>query len=156
MPIPASEPKVLILALIKDNWIAANIAGTLTPAFHTGWWNPKSIGPQVTFTGGDEAYQGDSGYGAIGAAGPVQIVNGQISANCWASRSEGVAGSQNPKLITYDMANEIRRIVLANAVLVTDLEYVSIITVNEIPPETDVSPLTFRKNVTVGYNWRTT
>ena len=80
MPIPASEPKVLILALIKDNWIAANIAGTLTPAFHTGWWNPKSTAPQVQFPGCDAACQRESGYGALARARRGRGVSGWASA----------------------------------------------------------------------------
>ena len=156
MPVPTSEPKVLILSLIKTNWIAANIAGTVTPDFHTGWWNPHSLSVQVTFTGDTESFLGETGYGAIegGGGGPVQIVTGNVFANCWAFRDEGVSGSKNPKEIVYDMANEIRRIVLAKFDSVTNLTYVSVVGVADVPPEGE--PLKFRKSVTIGFNWRTT
>lgn len=156
MPVPTLEPKVAIKNLVKIKWIAGNVVGTIVPDFHTGWWNPLSLKPQLTFTGNDETFQGDSGYGAIGADGPVQIVNGVLFANCWATRDEG-AGGVNPKQLVYDMARELRRIILANAVdVVADLEYVSVISIIDVPPATGEDPVVFRKAITVGFNWRTT
>jgi hypothetical protein len=155
MPVPASEPKVLIMSLIKTNWVAGNLTPSLTPDFHTGWWNPESNSPQVTFTGDGESFQGQSGYGAIegGGGGPVQVVNGTLIADCWASRDQGASGA-NPKLIVYEMAKEIRRVILANFGGATNLNYVSVVRIDDVPPEGD--PLKFRKSVTIGFNWRTT
>lgn len=155
MPVPASEPKVLILSLIKTNWTAGNLTPSLTPDFHTGWWNPASNSPQITFTSDSESFQGQSGYGAIegGGGGPVQVVNGTLIADCWASRDQGASGA-NPKLIVYEMAKEIRRIILANFSGATNLNYVSVVRVDDVPPDGD--PLKFRKSVTIGFNWRTT
>lgn len=157
MPVPTTEPKVSILALVKAKWAAGNVVGTIKPDFHTGWWNPQSNSPQVTFTGQDESFQGDSGYGAIegGGGGPVQIANGVLFVNCWASRDEG-EGGVNPKQLVYDMAKEIRRIVLANFNGIANLTYVSVIAVDDVPPEEGVDPMVFRKAVTIGFNWRTT
>lgn len=157
MPVPTVEPKVSIMALIRDGWDAANIVGNVEPDFHTGWWNPHSGSPQVTFTGDDELYEGVSGYGAIegGGGGPVQIVNGVLFANCWAYRDEG-AGGVNPKQLVYDMSEEIRRIILANFNTIENLTFVSVISVGDVPPEEGSNPMVFRKAVTVGFNWRTT
>ncbi|KKN88037.1 hypothetical protein LCGC14_0251090 [marine sediment metagenome] len=155
MPLPVNEPKVLILDLIEAKWLAANVVGDMTPDFHTGWWNPRSLRPQITFTNQDEVYQGVSGYGAIGAAGPVQIADGTLSVNCWAVRDEG-AGGTNPKKLVREMAEEVRRIILANVVLVTNLEYVSVLSVVDVAPVAGNKPVVFRKSITVGFNWSTT
>ena len=98
MPVPTVEPKVSIMAVVEDQWDSENVSG-IKPDIHTGWWNPNSIASQLTFSGDDELFEGVSGYGAIegGGGGPVQIANGVVFANCWAFRSEGVAGSTNPK-----------------------------------------------------------
>ncbi len=156
MPVPTVEPKTSILSLVKTNWVPENIVGTTTPDFHTGWWNPKVLGPQFTFTGPSETFEGESGFGAIqgGGGGPVQIADGVLFGNCWAFRDEG-AGGQNPKQVVYGMAKEARRIVLANYDGITNLTFVSILRIDE-PPPMPGPPLVFRKAVTFGYNWRTT
>ncbi len=157
MPVPTVEPKVSIMDLIRDKWKVSNVVGRVEPDFHTGWWNPHSGSPQVTFTGEDESYAGASGYGAIegGGGGPVQIINGVLFANCWAYRDEG-AGGVNPKKLVYDMAEEIRRIVLANFNTIVNLTYISIVSVGDVPPEQGDEPMVFRKAVIIGFNWRTT
>ncbi len=157
MPVPTVEPKVAILDLIEAQWDTDNVVGAIKPDFHTGWWNPNSNSPQVTFTGDDELYEGLSGYGAIegGGGGPVQIVNGVLFADCWAFRSEGVT-SPNPKQLVYDMSEEIRRIILANFNGITNLTYVSVIAIGDVPPDQGDNPMVFRKSVTIGFNWRTT
>jgi hypothetical protein len=157
MPVPTVEPKVSIMDLIRSGWDTSNIAGAVEPDFHTGWWNPNSGSPQVTFTGDDEAFQGATGYGAIegGGGGPVQIATGVLFANCWAYRDEG-AGGQNPKQLVYQMAKEIRRIILANFNTIENLTYVSVISIGDVPPEAGTNPLVFRKAVVIGFNWRTT
>ena len=156
-PVPTVEPKVSIMDLVEENWNSENVSG-ITPDFHTGWWNPHSGATQLTFTGDDEAFHGESGYGAIegGGGGPVQIVNGVMFANCWAFRSEGVGGSTNPKKIVYEMAKEVRRIILANFNTITNLTYVSVIGIGDVPPDDGTNPMVFRKAVTIGFNWRTT
>ena len=157
MPVPTVDPTISIKNLVVTNWVPGNIVGTLTPDFHTGWWNPKSIGAQVTFTGKDESFEGVAGYNAIegGGGGPVQITNGVLFVNCWAYRDEG-AGGANPKQVVYDMAEEIRRIVLANYNSVTNLDFVSILGISTVDPEANKTPMVFRKAVTVGFKWRTT
>ena len=158
MPVPTVEPRVSILALIEDRWNSENIAGGIKPDFHTGWWNPHSLSAQVTFTGDDEAYEGASGYGGINpsSGSPVQVVNGLVFANCWAFRDEGLTNTPNPKQVVYDMAEEIRRIILANFQGITNLEHVSIMSVGDVPPEEGTDPMVFRKAVLIGFNWRTT
>jgi hypothetical protein len=157
MPVPTVEPKVSIMDLVIAQWTPANVVGDTTPDIHSGWWNPNSNGPQVTFTGDDEAYEGQSGYGAIegGGGGPVQIVNGVVFANCWAFRNEGTPGP-NPKQLVYDMAEEIRRIILANFNGITNLTYISVTSVGDVAPEAGDDPMVFRKAVVIGFNWRTT
>ncbi len=155
MPVPTVDPKVSIKDLIKANWNSANVAGTTTPDFHTGWWNPKSLSAQVTFSGKSESFQGETGYGGISASGPVQVAIGVLFANCWAYRDEGGA-SPNPKQLTYDMAEEVRRIVLAGFESVTNLVYISVLSIDEVPPEQGSDPMVFRTAVTLGFNWRTT
>lgn len=157
MPVPTVDPKLSIKDLIKTNWVAANIVGTITPDFHTGWWNPKSLSTQLTFTGKSGAFQGESGYGAIegGGGGPVQIKDGVLFVNCWAFRDEG-AGSPNPKQVVYDCTEEVRRIVLANFETIANLTYLSVLATDEVPPDPKTSPLLFRESMTLGFNWRTT
>jgi hypothetical protein len=157
MPVPTVDPKVSIKNLVKNNWVAANIVGTTTPDFHTGWWNPKSLAAQLTFGSRSESFQGVSGYDAIegGGGGPVQIANGVLFANCWAFRDEGASGP-NPKQLVYDMAEETRRIVLANYDQISNLDFVSILSVDEVEPNPNEQPMVFRMAVTVGYKWRTT
>lgn len=156
MPVPVVEPKVSILALVKDSWNSENVGGGVTPDFHTGWFNPKSIKPQMTFNSADETYEGATGYGAIeGSGGPVQIVDGVLFVNCWAFRDEG-AGGVNPKQLVYDMAKELRRIVLANFQTIVDLTFISVLNVDDVPPVAGVNPQVYQKAVTLGYNWRTT
>ena len=157
MPLPSTDPLVSVKNLIKTNWIPGNVVGTTTPDVHTGWWNPKSLAAQITVSGKSESFEGASGYNAIegGGGGPVQIVNGVMFANCWAYRNEGVAGP-NPKQLVYDMAEEIRRIILANYAGITGLDYVSVISTDDVPPEEGRNPMVFRKAVTIGFKWRTT
>ena len=154
MPIPTADPKVLLKDLIKNNWNAANTSG-VTPDFHTGWHNPHSKSEQITFTGKHETFEGRSGYGAIegGGGGPVQIVDGKVFVNLWATRDEG-AGGANPKKLVYQFEREVRRILLANFGSVDTLDYVSILMANEQPAEG--KPLTQRTAITLGYKWRTT
>jgi hypothetical protein len=157
MPVPTVDPKVAIKNLVVANWNAANIVNSITPDFHTGWWNPKSLSTQVTFTGRSESFSGSSGYNAIegGGGGPVQTANGVLFVNAWAYRDEG-AGGPNPKQVVYDMAEEVRRIVLANYNQVADISYVSVLSTDEVEPNPTDNPMVFRIATTVGYQWRTT
>ncbi len=157
MPIPTVDPTVSFKNLIKDEWDDSNIVGTLTPDFHTGWWNPKSLSAQVTFTGKNEAFEGLHGYNAIqgSGGGPVQIANGVLFMNCWAYRDEG-AGGDNPKQIVYDMATEVNRIVLANFDQITNLDPIGILAINDVPPDMKKTPILFRKSITGSFKWRTT
>jgi len=157
MSVPTVDPKVSIKNLVSSNWVAANVVGNLTPDFHTGWFNPKSISAQVTFTGRSESFQGASGYGAIegGGGGPVQIADGVLFANAWAYRDEGAGGS-NPKQVTYDMAEEVRRIILANYNQVANIDFLSIVSTDEVEPDPQENPMVFRIATTIGYRWRST
>ena len=153
MPVPSVDPIVSVKDLVKTNWVAANVTGTTTPDFHTGWFNPKSSSPQMTFSGRSEAFEGQTGYGAIGASGPVQIANGVLFVNCWAYRDDS---GVSPKKLVHDMAEEVRRIVLANYDTIADLDYVSITAVDDVAPPEGIDPMVFRKAITVGFRWRTT
>lgn len=157
MPVPAVDPTISIKDLVKSSWVPGNIVGTITPDFHTGWWNPKSFAVQLTFSGKNEAFEGAHGYNAIQGAGggPVQIVNGVLFMNCWAYRDEG-AGGPNPKTIVYDMAKEVNRIVLANFDQITNLDPIGILAINDVPPDMKRKPLLFRKSITGSFKWRTT
>lgn len=157
MPTPAIDPLVSVKNLLKSNWTPANVVGNTTPDIHTGWYNPKSIAAQLTVGSKSESFDGASGYNAIegGGGGPVQIVSGVMFANCWAYRDEGAAGP-NPKQLVYDIAEEMRRIVLANYNGIAGLDYISILATDDVPPEEGRRPMLFRKAVTVGFKWRTT
>ena len=157
MPVPTIDPKISIKDLVKDNWVAGNVVGTTTPDFHTGWWNPAKIFAQLTFTGKNEAFEGQTGYNAIkpDGSGPVQIANGVLFLNAWAYRDEG-AGGPNPKKLVYDVAEEVRRIVLANFNTIVNLDFVSILSVSDVPPDRSKKPVLFRTSITVGFKWRTT
>jgi hypothetical protein len=155
MPIPASEPRILIKDLVKDNWVAANVLGTTTPDWHTGWHNPSSLLSQGTFTNPSESAQGAHGYGAIegGGGGAVQIWTGVLFLDFWARR---VDGGVNPKQLNYECGQEAVRIILANAASVANLAVIGVVMNTELPPETDKDPPVFRRSLTIGYQWRTT
>lgn len=156
MPVPATDPKVQIMGLVTGQWVPANVANT-TPDFHTGWWNPKSYAPQVTFGQKAETFMGSSGYYGIegGGGAPVQVANGQLFVNCWATRANDGTGT-NPKKLVHLMADEIRRIIAANYNALSDFDFVSVLGIDEVPPSVESDPLTFRMAVTIGYRWRTT
>lgn len=152
MPIPAADPKLSIMALVKDNWNAANVIGSTTPDFHTGWVNPANPSAQATFTNPDERAQGESGYGALSAGGPVQIFDGLLYLDFWACRLDG---QPNPKALIRDMAMESRRIIQANWDAITGLEFIAIGSMGEVPPERDSDPIRFHYAATARYRWRT-
>ena len=157
MPVPAIDTKIAFKDLIKGAWNDANIVAAVTPDFHTGWWNPKSLGPQVTFNTKSEQFEGEAGYNAIrgDGSGPVQIANGTQFVNCWAYRDEG-AGGPSPKRLVYDMGVEINRIVLANFQALADLDFISVLGITDVPPDRNADPIVFRTAVQLGFKWRTT
>lgn len=120
------DPKLTIKDLIKDGWNAANVS-SVTPSFSTGWFDRKATHPQITVTNPDEmpVRGGETGYSGIKAdgSGPTQTRVGGLLVNCWAHRDDG--SGVNPKQLTWEMSEEVERIILANFNQATDLDGIS-------------------------------
>ena len=150
---PITDPKVKIKTLLDGNWNSANTNG-LTPKVHTGWYNSAWADmPQVTITNPVYTVRngGETGITAIG--GNATLVRFQVctlDVDCWATR-EGTG--VNPKDLTYNMSNEVRRIIEANMFSDSELELLTWLGMNE-QVDTRVQPVVFRYNNSVRLMWK--
>ena len=121
-----TDPKVTITSLLKTNWSGSNTSG-VTPTFSTGWFDEKAQHPMVTITNESEATTGggNTGYFGIDGAGGTahQQIVGSVDVNVWSTRDD--SSSVNPKQLTFEMSEEVKRIVRANYLSATDLDFIS-------------------------------
>jgi len=116
-----SDPKLKIKDLLKNNWTAANTSN-VTPDFSTGWWDDNNDLPQVTVTSDDEAPLGGGETGQTHLnSDNDQLLAGAVDVNVWANRD---SSSENPKKLTYEFKDEVRRIVQANKEAITGFNYI--------------------------------
>lgn len=123
------DPIIIVRNLLINNWNSNNTVLADDPKIHTGWYDFGSSDPQVTVTDTEEGVMdgGVTGHTAgTGNGGVVQYRVGQMLVNCWAGTYEdmegqGANGSDvSPKAASYDMANEVHRIMQENASGTTD------------------------------------
>lgn len=113
------EPVVIVRDLLVGEWDASNTAYPNQPRVHTGWYDMGSPNPQVTVTNPNEGPTGggDTGYTHMDGAGGVgQLITGTCLVNGWAGTREDLEGEAsdgsdiNPKVLAWDFAKEIARI----------------------------------------------
>lgn len=121
------DPKITILNLFEDNWDNTNTSLASDPVFNTGWVNRAIQTPQVTILEPQEVPSsgGTTGFRAIDptGAGPIKSMLGRILVICWSDRE---MSSVNPKKLTWEMSEEVKRITKANLLSIGNgLEWVS-------------------------------
>lgn len=157
MPTSISDPKLTFKDLIKNAWVPGNVL-SVTPDFHTGFLNPNGSQYQVCFPNVSESTFTPSGYDAMSPEGAVSRRVGTVPCMIFARRAaKGSEGNLNPKQLINLARQEVERIIHANVVSVTDMEYVSVVNTNELPPDTEGSePPFFGWTVMIQYVWRRT
>lgn len=150
--------KLRVKDWLKAEWNAANTSN-VTPGFSTGWVSRQGSFPLVTVTEGiPEVPEGGGASGFTGmrgdGSGPVQRRRGSVTVIGWAHRGDG--SGVNPKQLVEEMGREAERIVLGHVSSETDLEYVTVRSTGELPPDTTEQPTLFRWQVLVGYGWMRT
>lgn len=150
------DPVLSILNLLQNNWNNANTSIGYDPDIHSGWHASDAGNPQVTVSNPEESpiNGGTTGYAAIAAdgSGGTQELDGIVNVDCWSDRD--VESSVNPKKLTFEFTEEIRRIVKANQTNATDLRLIAYGGRNFVPPGGDEDPPTFHYNVPVQYGYR--
>lgn len=147
------DPVITIQDLLSNNWKNANTSISYDPDIHTGWHQEEADTPQVTVTNPEESPidGGRTGYSAIdgSGAGPVQELGGSVNVDCWSDR-ESESGV-NPKKLTFEFTEEIKRIVKGDITTATDLRVINYGGRRFVPPDPSENPPVFHYNVPVGY-----
>lgn len=148
------DPVLAVKDLIKTNWSKANTSISYDPSIHTGWHDKEANTPQVTVSHPDEGviHGGDTGFTGFDpdGSGPTQDINGMMQVNCWSSREVEV--DVNPKKLTFEFSEEVKRIIKANTLTVTDLRFVSYDGRRSMV-EPRAEPAVFRYRVRVRYGY---
>lgn len=162
------EPKFAAKLLLENEWDASNTSIGSAPSIHTGKYDQSAEEPQVTVTTTSETVLGggETGISFIqGGGGLGQDIDGFVQVN---ARSDRDAASTNPKKLTREFAEEIRRILLetgtdiAGKLAGTTLAGTELVHMTpqgpptELPPETDRSPTVFAFVVEAGYYYQAT
>lgn len=118
MPLTA-DPKLTIRDLLIAQWVPGNTSYASVPRIHTGWINMSWDEPQITVTdplefpsgGGETGFRGINSGSGLGS----KAMLGNVTVGCWSYRDEESANAAistvNPKVITFEMAEEVRRII---------------------------------------------
>ena len=149
-----NAPKISIKNLVKNGWVPANTS-SVTPSFSTGWYDRKSVSPQVTFTdpiltpvsGGQTGFFGMKSNGT-----PSKYWDGTIAVNLWVTREALETEAVNPKQYIYEMREEIDRILQAGYGSVSGLDYVSWLGGFE-KVDAEEKPVVYRFVGTVGFGY---
>ncbi len=160
-----TDPKVKLQVLLRDNWVAAN-TNSQTPVFHTGWYNASwKTKPQVTITHPTYTVMrgGETGVTAIdGLGGNVRLMQCDLEIDCWAhSEMTNTAGTKfedgvlNVKDFTYNMGNEVKRLVSGNLLADSELEWMTWMGMVELV-DTRIQPVVFRYNNSIRLVWKET
>lgn len=156
------DPKLKVYNLLTSNWNIANTSNVL-PKIHMGWynaaWQPR---PQVTIVMPSYIVRrgGDTGVSAIGPGGTnVRVMQVQMAVGGWAHHDakdqNGADITVNPRQLSYEFANEIRRIIEANLDTDPELDWISWIDMSE-NVEMRVKPVLFRYDNTIRMLYRET
>lgn len=163
---PIIDPKVKIQTLLEDNWDAANTQ-LQTPKIHTGWYNASwGTTPQVTVTNPIYSVMngGETGVTAIGPGGTkVRLMECDLHVDVWAhAEMKTPAGVRfkdgtgiNAKALTYDMSNEVQRLVEGNLLVDSELEWMNWQSKQEFV-DTRIQPVVFRYSNLVRLVWKET
>jgi len=134
-----NDPKISIMDLLSTYWTAANTS-SITPTFSTGWYDSKSVRPQITITDPSEVPQssGQAPFLGITTNGtPSQLFVCSLACNVWVTR-ESV--NINPKKCVFELKQEIKRILKAKYATVSDLDFVGwrggyeVVDTSQVPP----------------------
>lgn len=130
MPL-SEEPLVTVLGFMDTEWDNTSTVIDFDPRFSTGWWDWGRDGPLVTVTNPNASpvLRGSqpTGYDFVDGAGGVgQRYVATCLVNGWAGTFDSLAGEGpaggdvSPKVLAWDMCQEIRRILLLNPEGTTD------------------------------------
>jgi len=157
-----TDPKLKVYNLLTVNWAKANTSG-VQPKIHMGWYNSAwKATPQVTIV--SPSYNvssgGQTGISAFGPGGAhVRVMQVQMMVSGWAHHEmqdqNGAGITVNPRQLSYQFANEIRRIVEVNLDTDSDLDWISWIGMSE-NVELRVKPVLFRYDNTIRMLYRET
>lgn len=146
-------PELTIRDLLRTNWDSTNTSITYDPDISTAWYQGEKDTPQVTVTNPDEnpVRGGQTGYAAADGTGKggVQEVGGTLQVDCWCDSE--VEPDEGAKKVSYELAEEVTRIVMANQHSATDLRLISPGRRTFVPPDPDESPPVMHNNVSVQY-----
>lgn len=121
-----TDIRVWLMTTFEQNWQADNTSG-ITPAINTGWYDQSVDAPQVSIPDANEdpSHGGQTGFSGIPQTGgtPIQNLIGESHVHVWSHR--GDSANVNPKELTWQMAEEVRRIVRANFHGPSDYTFVS-------------------------------
>ncbi len=122
----ADDPKEDIKDLLKNNWDNTNTSISEDPRFHTGWWNGSYSGQaQVTVSDPDENVLagGQTGFTGMSNDGAgTKIMTGNVDVNTWAHHD---MYSVNAKQLSFEMSEEVKRIIGDNTFGISYLDYIS-------------------------------
>jgi hypothetical protein len=162
------EPKEAAEIILRDEWDASNTSISSAPAIHTGNYDQGSEDPQVTITTVSETAPGAGTTGISAQTGGGALVQdsvGRLQIDCWSDRQEALP---NPKQLTREMAEEVRRILLGVGTDVrtklsgTKLDGTDLIQMTprtppaERSPETDRTPVVYGYLIEAGYYYKAT
>lgn len=151
------DPYVILRDLLQNNWTSANISGTFDESkrIHTGSYDDNNNYPEVTLTEKDEDHTPD-GIDPSGS-GLTSWVDGIIQCRVWAPADRDKLGV-NPKLMRFELAQEIQDIIYDNQSGTTDSNGNAQLTRIEIGnPFDDVEntddPVILRSTIPIGYQY---
>lgn len=149
------DPKMTVLDLVENGWDTSNTDIGYEPDFHTGWHNPEATEPEVTVSALNDETPGIGGTGFTGidpsGAGGIQHPEGIVSIDCWSDRE--VEDDVNPKTVTFNFSEEVKRIIKNNTLSATDLTYLVYNGRDEVPPDGDEATPTFHYQVRAWYQY---
>ncbi len=139
------DPLVTLYAALLAQWGGAIVPAVGAITFTTGWYDKKIKTPQITVT---EIVTSDVpldlGYGTV-------RVNAVYQIDIWVTISHTTdAGPQLAKEYKWAMRQEIRRILKANHVGLTDIELLLLNDVGRSLDEPDATPPILRFSQMVG------
>lgn len=151
MPTLPKDPILTVYDFLVAGWNSANTSG-VTPKIHTGWFNVNWKTPQVTVTDLREfpVSGGVTGFRSIDSLGNgAKLMIGNMTVGVWSHVDDN--SNINPKQLTFEMSEEVKRIVKANMlpnIGTTGLQWLSWIGRRRVV-DTSEEPILFRYENTV-------
>ena len=151
------QPKIAAKIILDDEWTPSNTSISFAPAIHTGNYDQQAEEPQISITTVSETAPGAGTTGIsaqTGGGDAVQDSVGRLQIDCWSDRQ---ATSVNPKQLTREMVEEVRRILLGVGTDIrtklsgTKLDGTGLIQMTPRTPPQERSPEVDRTPVVYGY-----